>query len=137
MTRDDDRDLPLYDRPVIAKENDADLFVSVHNNALPDGVNPFSNHGTSSYYYHPHSIELARSIHREMIKATKLPDRGLYHGNLAVNRPTQYPAVLVECAFMMIPEQEAALKTDKFRHTIARGIVRGIEKFLEGYNGGK
>lgn len=137
MTRDDGRDLPLYDRPIIAKEADADLFVSVHNNALPDGVNPFTNHGTSSYYYHPHSIELARAIHGEMIKTTKLPDRGLYHGNLAVNRPTQYPAVLVECAFMMIPEQEAALKTDRFRRKVARAIVRGIEKFLEGYNGGE
>jgi len=137
MTRSDASDLPLYDRPVIAKEHDADLFVSVHNNALPDGVDPWTNHGTSSYYYHPHSINLAREIHRQMIRATKLPDRGLYHGNLAVNRPTQYPAVLVECAFMMIPEQEAALKTDKFRKQIARAIVRGIEEFLEEYNGGK
>ncbi|MCP4684368.1 MAG: N-acetylmuramoyl-L-alanine amidase, partial [bacterium] len=58
MTRDDASHLPLYDRPMIAKNNDADLFVSVHNNALPDGVDPWTNHGTSSYYYHPHSIEL-------------------------------------------------------------------------------
>jgi len=61
MTREDTSHVPLYDRPAIAKSVDADLFVSVHNNALPDGVNPFTNNGTSSFYYHPHSMPLARA----------------------------------------------------------------------------
>jgi N-acetylmuramoyl-L-alanine amidase len=134
MTRDDNSHVELYGRPAIAKLNDADLFVSIHNNALPDGVNPFENHGVSAYYYHPHSIELARAIQGEMIEATDMPSHGLYYGNLAVNRPTQYPAVLVECAFMMIPEQEAALKTYRFRKKVAGAIMRGIERFLEGYD---
>jgi N-acetylmuramoyl-L-alanine amidase len=136
MTREDNSHVELYDRPMIAKLNDADLFVSIHNNAVPDGVNPFTNNGTSSYYYHPHSIDLARYIHTEMLKATGLPDHGLYHGNLAVNRPTQYPAVLVECAFMMIPQQEAMLKTDKFRKKVAKAILKGISNFLKEYNNG-
>lgn len=136
MTREDDSHVDLYDRPAIAKLSDADLFVSIHNNALPDGVNPFTNNGTSSYYYHPHSIDLARCIHTEMLKATGLPDHGLYHGNLAVNRPTQYPAVLVECAFMMIPQQEAMLKTDKFRKKVAKAITKGIKNFLKEYHNG-
>lgn len=134
MTRDDNRHVELYERPVIAKQSDADLFVSIHNNALPDGVNPFINNGVSTYYYHPHSIELARAIQVELSDATGQLDYGLYHGNLAVNRPTQYPAVLVECSFMILPEQEARLKTYKFRKQIARAIVRGIEKFLEDYD---
>lgn len=137
MTRDDDRHVELYDRPMIAKLNDADLFVSIHNNAVPDGVNPFTNNGTSTYYYHPHSIDLARCIHAEMVNATGLPDYGLFHGNLAVNRPTQYPAVLVECAFMIIPEQEAVLKTDKFRKKAAKAIAQGIRNFLKGCNNGR
>ncbi|MDF1544906.1 MAG: N-acetylmuramoyl-L-alanine amidase [bacterium] len=131
MTREDDSDVPLYDRPSISKRVDADLFVSIHNNALPDGVNPFTNNGVSAYYYHPHSIDLARSIHKEMIPATGLKDHGLFHGNLAVNRPTQYPAVLIECAFMIIPEQEARLKTEKFQKKIAEAISKGIENFLK------
>jgi N-acetylmuramoyl-L-alanine amidase len=96
MTRTGMSHVDLYDRPVIAKMADADLFVSIHNNALPDGVNPFVNHGVSTYYYHPHSLGLARSIHTRLLKTTGMPDFGFYHGNLAVARPTQYPAVLVE-----------------------------------------
>lgn len=134
MTRDDMNHVALYDRPIIAKLANADLFVSVHNNALPDGVNPYTNNGVSTYYYHPHSIDLAKAIQAELLKATGMPDFGLYHGNLAVNRPTQYPAVLVECAFMMIPEQEAKLKTDRYRRKVARAITEGLENFLRQYD---
>ncbi|MFH1687315.1 MAG: N-acetylmuramoyl-L-alanine amidase [bacterium] len=133
MTRDDLSNVPLYDRPAIAKQASADLFISIHNNALPDGVNPFENNGTSTYYYHPHSIDLAKAVHPRLAKATGLSDHGLFYGNLAVVRPTQYPAILVECAFMMIPQQEARLKSDKFQDQIAKGIVRGIEDFLREY----
>lgn len=134
MTRDDMKALPLYDRPKIAREAEADLFISIHNNALPDGVNPFVNNGVSTYYYHPHSINLARSIQAELLKETGLNDYGLYHGNLAVNRPTQYPAVLIECAFIILPEQEALLKTENFQKTTAKAIRKGIENFLKGYD---
>jgi N-acetylmuramoyl-L-alanine amidase len=133
MTREDMSDLPLYDRPAIAKKADADIFISIHNNALPDGVNPFENNGTSTYYYHPHSINLARAIHEEMLKKVKLKDHGLYYGNLAVNRPTQYPAVLLECAFMILPEQEAKLKSERFRMKIAKAVRLGLERFLKDY----
>ncbi len=134
MTREDMHHVALNDRPAIAKLAHADLFVSIHNNALPDGVNPFTNNGVSAYYYHPHSALLAKEIHKEMLAATGMPDFGLYHGNLAVDRPTQYPAVLVECAFIMIPEQEAMLRTDQYCRKVARAVAKGIEDFLGEYD---
>ena len=30
-------------------------------------VNPWTNNGTSTYYYHPHSLELARLLQRELL----------------------------------------------------------------------
>ncbi|MEW5923803.1 MAG: N-acetylmuramoyl-L-alanine amidase, partial [Candidatus Zixiibacteriota bacterium] len=134
MTRSDMSAVSLYDRPQIAMAADADLYISIHNNALPDGVNPFANNGVSTYYYHPHSIDLARSIQKELLEETGLNDYGLYYGNLAVNRPTQYPAVLVECAFIILPEYEALLKTEKFQSMTARAIRKGIENFLKEYD---
>lgn len=132
LTRDDDLPLALYDRPKIAVREKADIFISIHNNALPDGVNPFVNNGVSVFYYHPHSAQLARSVHNALVRRLDLPDFDWYYGNLAVARPTQYPAILVECAFMMIPEQEARLKTAEFRNQIARAIVEGVKDFLRG-----
>ena len=130
MTRYGHEDVALYDRPKMAEKWEADLLISIHNNALPDGINPFYNNGTSVYYYHPHSKPLAEAIHKYLLKETDLPDHGLYYGNLVLTRPTSMPVVLVECAFMMIPEQEALLRTDKYQRKCARGILKGIEEYL-------
>jgi N-acetylmuramoyl-L-alanine amidase len=137
MTRSNMSNIPLYDRPVIAKLAGADLFVSVHNNSLPDGVNPFTNNGTSVIYYHNWSADLARHIQSELLLATRLPDHGLYWGNLAVDRPTQYPAVLVECDFMILPEREALLKTKVYQSRLGEAIARGIDAYFRTYSDGR
>jgi len=130
MTRMGHENLGLYDRVDLARKWDADLLISIHNNALPDGINPFTNNGTSAYYYFDQARPLAEAIHKRMLKATGLPDHGLYYGNLALTRITDCPAVLIECAFMMIPEQEAKLKTDRFQRKCAKAIYQGILDYL-------
>lgn len=131
MTRKGREAVPLYDRPQIAKAAEADLFISVHNNAHPDGTNPFVNNGTSVYYYHVHSQELAKSVHRRLLSATRLRDQGLYFGNFVVIRPPQYPAILCEVAFMMIPQQEEMLRSPSFHKKAARAIAEGILDYLK------
>jgi len=131
MTRYGHEHRSLYSRPEIAEQWGADILISVHNNALPDGINPFFNNGTSAYYYYPHSRPLAEAVHSRMLKRTGLPDHGLYYGNLALTRYSSVPSVLIECAFMMIPEQEAMLKTDNFQRKCAKAIVEGINDFLK------
>jgi N-acetylmuramoyl-L-alanine amidase len=131
MTREGTDGLTIYERPKVAIQKRCDLLISIHNNALPDGVNPFYNNGTSTYYYHPQALALAREIHSELLKRLEIADFGIYYGNLALTRPSQLPSVLVECAFMMIPEQEELLKTEKFQKKCAEGIYRGIRRFVE------
>ncbi|HJU86698.1 MAG TPA: N-acetylmuramoyl-L-alanine amidase [Gemmatimonadota bacterium] len=127
-----DSGLGLYDRTNLAIGAGGELFVSIHNNALPDGVNPLLNNGTSVLYYHPQSRELAEAIQAELLPRTGLADRGVWHQNVAVLRMNEMPAVLVESVFMMIPEQEAALRTPEFRRRIAEGVAAGIERYLDG-----
>jgi N-acetylmuramoyl-L-alanine amidase len=131
MTREGDTPIALYERPKFAYQHNPDIYISVHNNALPDGINPFANNGSSTYYYEPHSHDLAKLVQTRLVKATSLPDIGLYNGNFAVIRPTGYLAILVECAFMMIPEQEMTLKQPAFQKKIAEGIVNGVLDFVD------
>ncbi|MEW5702837.1 MAG: N-acetylmuramoyl-L-alanine amidase, partial [Candidatus Zixiibacteriota bacterium] len=126
MTRNGDEDVPLYDRPAIARRGGADIFVSVHNNAVPDGVNPLARNGTTTYYYHPFSRDLARAVHKQVRQATRLDDLGTSQGNFAVIRPTRYPSVLVECAFIIIPQQEEMLQTRSFIARTGKAIAAGV-----------
>lgn len=132
LTRSDNEiDLDLYERRQIAIDKNCDLFISIHNNALPDGINPFLNNGTSVIFYHAQAGALAKTILDRMVDKTGLPSYGLFNGNIAVCRMPQMPAVLVECAFQMIPAHEALLKTKDFREKCAKGILEGIDDFLD------
>ncbi len=133
MTRTDMTALSLAERTTLATDANADLLISVHNNALPDGVNPFLNNGTSVYFNHPHSLELARSLQRALLEEFRLRDLGIGRGDLALVRPTWMPAVLTETLFMIIPQQESALRDPAVQERIARAHLRGIEAFLQGF----
>lgn len=130
MLRTADVPVGLAERVVGAERADADVLVSIHANALPDGVNPFVNNGTSVYYFHPRSIELARAIDRALVRQLGFRDLGIGRGDLALARPTWMPAVLAEGLFMMIPEQEAVLASEDGQRRYTRGIVEGIAEFL-------
>ena len=130
MTRTTDMTVPLGDRPKMAADSGVHVLLSVHNNAFPDGVNPWQNNGTSTYYYHRHSLDLARMLQKELLEELGLRDIGFGRADLALARPTWMPAVLSETAFMMIPEQEAALRDPAVQQRIAAAHVRALEAFL-------
>jgi N-acetylmuramoyl-L-alanine amidase len=132
MTRVTDMTVPLGDRPRMAADSGAHILISVHNNAFPDGVNPWTNAGTSMYYFHPHSADLTRLLQHEMLEELGLRDIGYGRADLALVRPTWMPSVLSETMFMMIPEQEAALRDAGVQERIARAHVRALERFLVG-----
>jgi N-acetylmuramoyl-L-alanine amidase len=130
LTRTENVAVSLAERVNLAVAQNAHLLISVHNNAFPEGVNPFRNHGTSTYYFHSHAARLARALDQEIVAFTRIPDLGARQGNLALVRPTWMPAVLTESLFMPIPEQEAALRSPGFGDRLAAAHVRGIETFL-------
>lgn len=130
MTRSAPGALGLYERPTMARRANAHAFVSIHLNALPDGVNPFDRHGTGSYYFHAFSEPLARAVQHGMVRRLRLRDLGVNYDNLAVLRATWMPSVLCEGAFIIIPEQEAALRSPEFQDAYARGVAEGVEGYF-------
>jgi len=140
MLRLENEDVPLLERPKRAVLAGADVFISVHNNSLPEGGNPLETNGYGVYYFTPAGFDLAEKIHRaygEMFgsekkkNSTVLRDDGLHYGNLAVIRLTQMPAVLTESAYIILPREEALLKTEMFADGCAEAMTRGLIRFVE------
>ena len=130
MTRSTDSTVALGDRPIIARRANAHAFVSIHYNAYPDGINPFIAPGTGTYFFRTHSEPLAREVQRTLVPRMGLVDLGVNYDNLAVVRGTWYPAILCEGAFIMMPDQEAAMRTPEYQERYARGIADGLENYF-------
>jgi len=121
----------LKARTQLARFMEADIFLSLHFNALPDGVDPFKNHGISTYYYHPHSYRLAWLLQKKMLRHTRLKNFGLFHNALAVCRPTEMIAVLIEPGFIMHPWEEILIASESYRQKVISAVVEAIEQFLK------
>ena len=131
MTRTTNDPVDLALRPIIARRENANAFVSIHLNAYGDGVNPFTaRNGSGTYFFHRFSEPLARFVESGLVSNMGLPNLGVYYDNLAVVRPAWMPMVLTEGAFVIIPEQEAALRTPEFQARYAQGIVDGLEEYF-------
>ncbi len=133
MTRTTNVPVELAMRPVIARRANGHAFVSLHYNAYPDGVNPFTQrNGMEVYFYRPHSEALGRAVQQQMLAKIPLEDQGVYFRSLAVVRNTWMPAVLVEGGFIIIPEQENAMRTPAFQEAYARAVADGLEAYFRG-----
>lgn len=131
-TRPDTAAVALNLRPVLAERANVELLVSIHNNAFPDGVNPFTNAGTTAFYNAPQSLELARGLQHELLAELGLRDLGIARADLALVRATWFPSSLTETMFLMVPQQEAALRDPAVQERIARAHLRAIEAFFRG-----
>ncbi|MBA2706659.1 MAG: N-acetylmuramoyl-L-alanine amidase [Gemmatimonadaceae bacterium] len=130
MTRTTSDPVALNDRATMARRADAHAFVSIHFNAVPDGINPLRVNGTATYHYHPHSLSLAQSTQQALVSQLSLRDNGVKRDNFAVVRGTWMPSVLAEGAFIIVPDQEAAIQTPEYQDRYARGIVDGLESYF-------
>ena len=130
MTRTTDVDLDLYDRCNIARNNNADVLLSVHNNSLPEGRDPWKEHGSSAYFYHPQAEELSRVLKDALVHDVGFPDIGSRYQNLALTRPSNQLSVLVEVGFMIHPDEYAQLIRPEVQDKIAQSLVGGLKRYF-------
>jgi len=128
MTRWDDRFVSLGGRTAMANREDADLFISIHANAIsmsrPD-VN-----GTETFYY-ASGRALAQAIQRSIISKMNTRDRGVKKANFYVLRNSAMPAVLVEVGFVTGREDAPRLADPNFRKRMAEAIADGILQYVQ------
>ncbi len=130
MTRTTADPVDLGLRAIISRRANAHAFVSIHLNAFPDGVNPFVNNGSLTLYFWPHSIPLGIATQASLLAELGLRDNGTKFQNIAVARGTWMPSILTEGAFVIMPDQEAAMRTPTYQESYATAIVRGLESYF-------
>ncbi|MCL2932941.1 MAG: N-acetylmuramoyl-L-alanine amidase [Trichodesmium sp. MAG_R03] len=131
MTRKTDRDLDLPPRSELANRVGADLFVSIHANAIsmsrPD-VN-----GLETFYYQSGQV-LAQYIQNSMLEAfPTMKNRGVKRARFYVLRHTKMPAALVEVGFVT-GNYDSRILADPSQHSrMAQAIARGILRYVQAY----
>jgi len=126
VTRDTDVKVPIYDRAIFAKRNEADVFISLHYNACPDGSDPYARRGLESYYYFISGKALADALHSRLRNVVTIKDNGVEHKSLVVCRNYQMPSCLLELDYISIPEAEELIMTPEFQQKVSEAIVAGL-----------
>lgn len=135
QTRSTDVYLALQEITDYANNLDADLFVSVHNNAVENTeisgtMVLYNEDGTDIYGIDGKTI--ATFIKNEVVNNVDITDRGIVsRPGLWVLRKTIMPAVLIECAFVTNEYDRSLLMDEDVLDMYALSIADGIEKSLE------
>ena len=128
LTRSDDRFISLAGRVEMAEQARANLFVSIHANAIsasrPD-VNGLET------YYHQLGRELAQTVHKSVLQSVEIADRRVRQARFYVLRNTSMPSILVETGFVTGYEDAAKLREPEHRSRMARAIAQGILQYVQ------
>ncbi|HUT33991.1 MAG TPA: N-acetylmuramoyl-L-alanine amidase [Planctomycetota bacterium] len=138
LTRESDVFVELEDRPVVATRKGADLFVSVHANAIRDA----SYHGIEVFYWYGSWSAASAATRREGVELAQAIKRACERGGLSVRnmrgadfkvlRYSRVPATLVEIGFLTNRAEEQALRTRAYRQRVAAAIADGIAAYRAG-----
>ena len=143
-TRTRDQAVKLADRPGIANQHEADLFISLHYNAAPkrtvEGVEVYclapagtvsSDGGKSAPSYPGHAYDgrntlLAYEVQKSLVRKLGMNDRGVKRSQFMVLLTARMPAILIEGGFMTNPDEAQRIYDSEYRKKTARAIVDGI-----------
>lgn len=130
LTRETDKYMSLNDRIKFAQDNDALIFISIHQNSVQISKNPLLNEGTVVFYFNPQSMELAQTLSKSVSQSLLVKNQGATQASFAVIRPTEYIGVLAELIYLVNPNDVSVYKQKKFAHTSALAIYNGLSAYL-------
>lgn len=120
-------DMSLQDRVKKEQTSRADIFISIHKNAIKGkwqsdakGIETFivSRGGRAE--------KLANCVHSNLIKDTSMKDRKVKTANFYVIKYTKAPAILVELGFMDYEKEAWQMKSDWWYEKYAKAITKGV-----------
>ena len=130
MTRTSEVDVDLPPRAALANSSGADLFLSIHANAL-SMTRPDVNGIETFYFESPRARGLAQAVQDEVLAVSPgSPDRGARTARFYVIRRTVMPSALVELGFVTGQLDSPRLADPAHRRRLALAISRGLLNVL-------
>jgi N-acetylmuramoyl-L-alanine amidase len=151
MSRNNNTYVGLLDRPQMANNLPADIFVSIHTNSTGGGATTASGIESYFYEYDPNypskinepmhnnperilkSVTLTNIIQDNMISYTGANNRGTDGETFAVIREAAMPATLLEMGFINNSSDRQKLFTDSYQNQLAQAIADGIHEYFRIY----
>jgi N-acetylmuramoyl-L-alanine amidase len=128
MTRNADYFVSLQGRTALANSRRANIFVSIHANAVGGGRTGVNGMET----FHAGNSELATAIHRSILRSVTIAnDRGVKQSRFYVLRTSRMPAALVEVGFVTGSVDNARLRDPAYRRRMAQAIAQGILDYIQ------
>ncbi|MGJ3241347.1 MAG: N-acetylmuramoyl-L-alanine amidase family protein [Opitutales bacterium] len=156
LTREDDRYLTLTQRSALANRWQADLFLSIHFNAIGnnrvEGIEtfvwtPLNQPSTSRASLHrtdrefraanrqePWNALAGLHFQRAIHDAIGGTDRGLKRARFTVLRDLDCPGVLLELGFVSHPETGRNLRSSAYRTRVTQAVLDGVLAYQNALN---
>ncbi len=150
LTRSTDRRVERMDRPLMARQAKADLFISLHYNGAdvpsaqgvevysltPAGASSTNAGGEGADHpvcvgnsWNERNMQLAFLMQKALVQRLGREDRGARRARFEVLREATMPAVLIEGAFMSNPSEARWIYSSTERTRLAQAIVDGVKSY--------
>lgn len=120
----------IHNRVKIGNESQADIFVSIHLNKIPQqqyyGWQCFFKNGNEQ------SEKLAKELQENLNKTIEKENNrvAMKIDNVYIVKHVEIPLSIVECGFLSNPEEEKLLLDDSYQNKLAWGIYNGIIEYF-------
>ena len=120
----------IKNRVKIGNESEADIFVSIHLNKIPQG----EYWGWQTFYNQKSEDgkKLATSIQNSLNETIQKDNKRvpMKIDNVYIIKHVEIPTAIVECGFLSNEEEEKLLLTDEYQNKLAWGIYTGIMDYF-------
>jgi len=122
------KQIDLNRRIDMAKDANADIFVSLHVNATASG----QDSGAETFYQFQSESgqRLAELIQQELIKVPAMNRRIAKSGDFYIIKNTKMPAVIVEVGYLSSMKEQKKLQQSWYQEQLARAIAKGIANYF-------
>ena len=119
------------------RKSECDALIAIHQN----GSERTSDYGTSTYYFYPYSMPLAKEINKALAETYKENiytsgekheecDKGCMYYPYYMTRVQEFPCVLIETGYITNEEEYNYIIGSETKELLAKAYVKGIVEYF-------